>query len=114
LASTTYWDGDGDADSDGEADTAGDAESDGDADSDADGSAELDAGTDGSGTGVGSGMKRDGMPRTDRTTMRTKMPITVRIHGRANRSFRAGSDPRYPGSPLGRWLVISVDGSPGV
>lgn len=89
-----YGDGEGDADSDGDADADGDPDSDGEADADADGSAELDAGTDGRGTGVGSGMKRDGTPRTDRTMTRTKMAMTVRIHGRANRSFRAGSDPR--------------------
>ena len=50
--------------------------------------------SEGSGTGVGSGMKRDGMPATDSTMTSTKMPSTTRIHGRASRSSRGGSEPR--------------------
>lgn len=85
---------DGDTEADGEADA--DADADGDADSDAvgDGSTDPDAGNDGSGTGVGSGMKREGMPAMDKTSTRTKMANTVRIHGRARRSSREGREPR--------------------
>src|SRR3990170_4261175 len=76
-----------------EAGTEGVADSDGeaalDADADGEASAEL-TGREGSGTGVGSGMKRDGMPRTESTITRTKMPMTVRIQGRASRSWREG------------------------
>ncbi len=42
------------------------------------------------GSGVGSGMRRDGMPAIDRTKTRTKMPMTIRIHGRASRSSGVG------------------------
>lgn len=93
-----YGDAVGDADSDGDAVSS----CEGDGSPETDGAAELDAGSEGSGTGVGSGMKRDGTARIDRTITKTKMPMTVRIQGRANRSPRAGSAPRYPGSLLVR------------
>lgn len=86
-------DADGDADSDVEADAEGDADL--EAEAEADGSTELEAaGTDGKGTGVGSGMNRDGMARIESTMMSTKMPMMMNIHGRARRSCRVGSEPR--------------------
>ena len=95
--STTAYgeaDSEAEADADGDADSEADADSDADADGDTDAEAEAEGGSEGSGTGVGSGMKRDGMPAMERTITRTKMARTVRIHGRASRSSRAGSEPR--------------------
>jgi hypothetical protein len=46
------------------------------------------------GMGVGSGRNRDGTPAMASTKISTKMPITVRIHGRARLSWRGGRDPR--------------------
>lgn len=91
-----YGEADGDADAEPDPDAEGEIEpdSEGEADVDADGTTELEAGREGSGTGVGSGMSRDGMPANDSTKIRTKMPRTARIQGRANRSSREGSAPR--------------------
>ena len=72
------------------ADGAADAEADGEADGSADPLGTLD----GSGTGVGSGMKLEGIPRAERMRMRTKISMTVMTHGRARRSLRGGSAPR--------------------
>ena len=92
-----------DAEGDADAEARADAEASADADADADAGVEADAdgeadaeltGIEGSGTGVGSGMKRDGMPRMESTITRTKMPRTRRIQGRASRSSREGSAPR--------------------
>lgn len=76
-----------------DADAETDAETDGEAEVEPEGSAET-AGTDGSGTGVGSAMKREGTPRIDRTKTSTKTPMTVKIQGRASWSSRVGSEPR--------------------
>lgn len=82
----------------GSADADGAVEPSADGSADLDGSAEgLSDGTgveEGVGSGVGSGMKRDGTPAIDNTTISTKMPSTIRIHGRASLSSRGGSDPR--------------------
>ena len=86
-------DAEGDADAEASADADADAEADGEAGADGEADAEL-TGIEGSGTGVGSGMKREGMPRIESTITRTKMPRTRRIHGRASRSSREGSAPR--------------------
>lgn len=97
--------GDADPSTDTDASTDGDEDSDvaGDAASgaDAEGAIEPEAGSEGSGTGVGSGKMREGTPSTESTITRPKMPMTVRIHGRARRSSRVGSAPRYPGSGRG-------------
>ena len=91
-------DGSSVADADGS--SLADAEGSALADSDAldDGSADAAALAEGRGgsvgIGVGSGMNRDGTPATDSAMISTKMPMTVRIHGRASRSSRVGSDPR--------------------
>jgi len=90
-----YGAGDADSDTEGEADADSDSEAEGDGEADSDADADGDAtGNDGSGTGVGSGMNRDGIPAMERTITRTKMARTARIHGRASRSSRAGSEPR--------------------
>jgi hypothetical protein len=93
-----YSDGEGSTEL--EADAEAEAET--DAEADAETSIELEGealsegigARDGSGTGVGSGMNRDGMPATDSTMISTKIPSTTRIHGRASRSSRGGSEPR--------------------
>ncbi len=77
------------AEPDAPADSAGPADPDGSADGLTDGAAV----TDGSGSGVGSGMKRDGMAAIDSTMISTKMPSTIRIHGRASVSLRGGREP---------------------
>ena len=83
------------ADADAEAEADAEADADAESDADADGSTDSDgAGTDGRGTGVGSGMKRDGMPRTESTRISTNAAMTSRIHGRARRSSRGGRAPR--------------------
>ena len=86
-------DAEGDADAEASADAEADADSDAEADADGEADAEL-TGIEGSGTGVGSGMKRDGMPRIESTITSAKMPRTRRIQGRASRSSREGSAPR--------------------
>ena len=79
--------GDGSTDADGSTETDAEADADVDASTDTDGML-------GSGMGVGSGINREGIPSTESTRIRTKMPMTVAIHGRASRSPRVGSDPR--------------------
>jgi hypothetical protein len=59
----------------------------------ADGDAEG-AGIDGTGSGVGSGAKRDGISNALRMRIATKIAKTMRIHGRAKRSSRVGNAPR--------------------
>ena len=80
------------------ADGSADSDASGDGDSvvsgDAEGSTDPDAGTLGSGSGVGSGMNRDGIPSSESTRIRRKIATTVRIHGFASRSSRVGSAPR--------------------
>jgi len=71
-----------------------DGAADADADADVDGSADPLGTFDGSGMGVGSGMKLEGIPRADMTRIITKMRITTRTHGRPSRSLRGGSAPR--------------------
>ena len=83
----------GDGDPDPEADPEADAEGDGEGDSDGSGGSDA-AGIEGSGTAVGSGMNRDGMPAIDSTMISKRIPKMVRIHGRANRSWRMGRAPR--------------------
>ena len=87
----------------GAADSEGDAEPDalasGEPDSDgaADGDSLPDAegsGSDGTGIGVGSGTKRDGISRKLRTKIATKIAMTAMSHGRARRSLRVGRAPR--------------------
>ena len=89
--------GEGDADPLGSADpdplASGDPESDGDADGDALSEAEG-TGMDGTGRGVGSGTKRDGISRKLRTKIATKITRTAMSHGRARRSLRVGREPR--------------------
>src|SRR5688572_3272477 len=75
----------------GEAEAEADADGDAEGATEADGSTELEAGSEGNGMGVGSGKRRDGMPKTDSTRTSTKMPMTLRIQGRASRSLRVGS-----------------------
>ena len=89
----TYGAADSDADADADADPDGDASTEPDPDASIDADADG-AGTDGNGTGVGSGMNREGTPRNDSTKTSTKIAKMARIHGRANRSSRGGSDPR--------------------
>jgi hypothetical protein len=86
-------------DGDGEPDAAPDPDADGDALSEgvasSVGSAEADGtGIEGSGSSVGSGMSRDGMPAMESTMTSTKIPATVRSHGFASRSSRVGRAPR--------------------
>ena len=93
--SATY--GAADSEAEGEADSDAESESEGEADSEGDASAELEAGSDGndgSGTGVASGIRRDGTPMIESTITRAKMARMVKIHGRASRSSREGSAPR--------------------
>ena len=87
-----------------DADAEGEADTDADPEAEAEGSTELEAGVEGRGTGVGSGIREDGIPTTDRSSTRRKMAATVRIHGLARWSSCAGSAPRYPRSarPSGR------------
>jgi hypothetical protein len=86
---------DGDGDADPEADPEAEADADGDGDGESVGSGVSDAaGIEGSGTEVGSGMNRDGMPAIDSTMTSRKIATTVRIHGFANRSWRMGRAPR--------------------
>ena len=81
--------GEASSEADGEADTAADA--------DADGSTENDgAGTDGRGTGVGSGMKRDGMARTESTRISTN----ATAFGRKSSTDRHISVSAAPMSPM--------------
>ncbi len=90
------------ADADGSSLAASDGSSvaDGSAEPEAldDGSMDESALTDGAGgsvgSGVGSGVNRDGTPAMDRTMISAKIPRTVRIQGLASRSSRVGSDPR--------------------
>ena len=82
-------DGPADPDVSGEPDASGDPESPADAEGLSEGSAEKD----GTGIGVGSGTKREGIPISDRTTMSTKIPSTMRTHGRPRVSSRGGSAP---------------------
>lgn len=86
-------DGDADAEPDAPAEPDGEGETDGVGDGDGDGVSDT-AGIEGSGIGVGSGTKRDGTPRIDRTITSTKMAMTARIHGRARRSCLVGRAPR--------------------
>lgn len=58
----------------------------GEADGEADGEAVT--------RGVGSGSKRDGMDRADRTNIRTTTAATIMIQGLASVSLRGGSAPR--------------------
>lgn len=74
------------------AEAEADAEDEGGAE--ADGSAEVEADTEGRGTGVGSGMKREGTPRMESTRMSTKKPMMRSSHGRASPSSRVGRAPR--------------------
>ena len=86
-----YGDAEGEADPDALA--SGDPESDGETDGDA--LSELDGtGMDGTGRGVGSGTKRDGISRKLRTKIATKITRTAMSHGRARRSLRVGREPR--------------------
>ena len=83
----------GEGSTEAEAEAEAEPEADGEAETEGDGSTGIEAGAEGRGTGVGSGMKREGMPRTESTRMSTKKPMTRRIHGRASRSWRVGSEP---------------------
>jgi hypothetical protein len=94
-----YAYGAADGDADGEVDTDGaalpDAAAEPDGDALPEGSADpVGTGTDGNGTGVGSGMKREGTPAMARMMTSTKIAMTVKIHGRASRSSRVGRAPR--------------------
>jgi hypothetical protein len=102
-----YSEGEGSCDPEDEADgsTEPEPDSEGDRSADPELEPEEDAGDastdpdgigadDGVGSGVGSGMNRDGISRKERTKMSTKMAATTKSHGRASRSWRVGRAPR--------------------